>query len=288
MIVDFCAGAGGKTLALGATMRSTGPSLRVRRLRAGVSPSSSRGCASSGLSNVNPVLIDSEHDAKIKRLAGKIDRVLVDAPVQRLRQLLRRNPDLKWRAVAGIGGGTCAQAGVDSRERGAAREDGRASRVRDVLACSKRRNEAVVQQFLADHPNFSARPGARSAGRAAHRPRNGRLPVALAASPRRPTASSPPCSNARAEARRGCPPARRSILRCRRAGHSATAMQNRLFSHLSGGLTRDFGQPVMLWQIGLLLTSLAIAWLLARVLRQALDARRQSRYRGACASAPRA
>ena len=52
--------------------------------------------ARSGLSNVNPVLIDSEHDAKIKRLAGKIDRVLVDAPCSGL-GTLRRNPDLKWR-----------------------------------------------------------------------------------------------------------------------------------------------------------------------------------------------
>jgi len=55
-------------------------------------------------------------------------------------------------------------------------------------------------------------------------------------------------------------------------------MQNRLFSHLFGDLTRDFGQPVMLWQIGLLLTTLALAWLLARVLRRALDLRRQTRY----------
>ena len=34
----------------------------------------------------------------------------------------------------------------------------------------------------------------------------------------------------------------------------------------------------MLWQVGVLLGTLAIAWLLARVLRRALDARRQTRY----------
>ena len=95
MIVDFCAGAGGKTLALGAMMRSTGRlyafDISERRL-AKLKPRLAR----SGLSNVNPVLIDSEHDAKIKRLAGKIDRVLVDAPCSGL-GTLRRNPDLKWR-----------------------------------------------------------------------------------------------------------------------------------------------------------------------------------------------
>ena len=95
MVVDFCAGAGGKTLAIGALMRSTGRlyafDTSERRL-ANLKPRQAR----SGLSNVHPVWIDSENDAKIKRLAGKIDRVLVDAPCSGM-GTLRRNPDLKWR-----------------------------------------------------------------------------------------------------------------------------------------------------------------------------------------------
>ncbi|MDR6419928.1 small-conductance mechanosensitive channel [Paraburkholderia phenoliruptrix] len=55
-------------------------------------------------------------------------------------------------------------------------------------------------------------------------------------------------------------------------------MQNRIFSHLFGDLARDFGQPVMLWQVGVLVGTLALAWLLARLLRRALDLRRQTRY----------
>src|SRR5690606_25014452 len=95
MVTDFCAGAGGKTLALGAAMRSTGrlyafdvSAHRLERLKPRL--------ARSGLSNVHPVAIAHERDERIKRLAGKMDRVLVDAPCSGL-GTLRRNPDLKWR-----------------------------------------------------------------------------------------------------------------------------------------------------------------------------------------------
>ena len=95
MVVDFCAGAGGKTLALGAAMRSTGRlyafDISGHRLDA-LKPRLAR----SGLSNVHPAQIAHERDDRVKRLAGKIDRVLVDAPCSGL-GTLRRNPDLKWR-----------------------------------------------------------------------------------------------------------------------------------------------------------------------------------------------
>ena len=95
MVADFCAGAGGKTLALGALMRSTGRLYafdvnghRLDKLKPRL--------ARSGLSNVHPAQIAHERDERIKRLTGKIDRVLVDAPCSGL-GTLRRNPDLKWR-----------------------------------------------------------------------------------------------------------------------------------------------------------------------------------------------
>ena len=95
MVVDFCAGAGGKTLAVGAGMRSTGRlyafDTSAHRLDA-LKPRLKR----SGLSNVHPAAIAHERDDRVKRLAGKIDRVLVDAPCSGL-GTLRRNPDLKWR-----------------------------------------------------------------------------------------------------------------------------------------------------------------------------------------------
>ncbi len=95
MVVDFCAGAGGKTLLLGALMRSHGRLYAfdiVDKRLANLKPRLAR----SGLSNVHPQLLANEHDAKVKRLAGKIDRVLVDAPCTGF-GTLRRNPDLKWR-----------------------------------------------------------------------------------------------------------------------------------------------------------------------------------------------
>jgi 16S rRNA (cytosine967-C5)-methyltransferase len=105
MVVDFCAGAGGKTLALAALMRSSGrlyafdtSEHRLAKLK----PRAAR----AGLSNVHPACIANENDLRIRRLSGKIDRVLVDAPCSGL-GTLRRNPDLKWRQTPESVGEMC-------------------------------------------------------------------------------------------------------------------------------------------------------------------------------------
>lgn len=151
MVVDFCAGAGGKTLALGSLMRSTGRiyafDIHARRL-AGLAPRLKR----SGLSNVHPAAIASENDLRVKRLSGKIDRVLVDAPCSGS-GTLRRNPDLKWR--------------FDEQELARVNEVQHrvlraASRLvkpggRLVYAtCSllAEENQAVVERFVAEQPQF--------------------------------------------------------------------------------------------------------------------------------------
>jgi 16S rRNA (cytosine967-C5)-methyltransferase len=151
MVVDFCAGAGGKTLALGAMMRSSGRlyafDVSDRRL-AKLKPRLAR----SGLSNVNPVLIDSEHDSKIKRLVGKIDRVLVDAPCSGL-GTLRRNPDLKWRqtpeSVAEL---APKQLSILTSAARLVKRGGRL--VYATCSILEAENEAVVAQFLEAHPEF--------------------------------------------------------------------------------------------------------------------------------------
>jgi 16S rRNA (cytosine967-C5)-methyltransferase len=155
MIVDFCAGAGGKTLALGAMMHSTGRiyafDVSERRL-AKLKPRLAR----SGLSNVNPVLIDSEHDAKVKRLAGKIDRVLIDAPCSGL-GTLRRNPDLKWRQnLQSITELASKQASILASAARLLKAGGRL--VYATCSMLDAENEAIVSAFLADHPEFSLIP----------------------------------------------------------------------------------------------------------------------------------
>jgi len=155
MVVDFCAGAGGKTLALGALMRNTGRlyafDISEKRL-AKLKPRLAR----SGLSNVHPVLIAHERDAKIKRLAGKIDRVLVDAPCSGL-GTLRRNPDVKWRQkVEAIAEMQEKQASILA---GAARLlKGGGRLVYATCSMLNEENDFIVEQFLAAHPDFELVP----------------------------------------------------------------------------------------------------------------------------------
>ena len=155
MVVDFCAGAGGKTLALGAMMRNTGRlyafDVSASRLAA-IKPRLAR----SGLSNVYPAGIAHERDDRVKRLAGKIDRVLVDAPCSGL-GTLRRNPDLKWRqspqAVTEL---TAKQAAIlDSASR-LVKAGGRL--VYATCSLLRAENEAIAQAFAAAHPDFEPLP----------------------------------------------------------------------------------------------------------------------------------
>ena len=96
-VVDFCAGAGGKTLALGAMMRNTGRlyamDTSAHRLE-GLKPRALK----SGIQEVHTLVLAHEHDDRLARMAAKADRVLVDAPCSGL-GTLRRNPDLQWRVT---------------------------------------------------------------------------------------------------------------------------------------------------------------------------------------------
>ena len=155
MVVDFCAGAGGKTLALGALMRNTGRlyafDVSEKRL-AKLKPRMAR----SGLSNVHPVQIAHERDAKVKRLAGKIDRVLVDAPCSGM-GTLRRNPDVKWRQKE--------EAILEMQEKQIGILDGAARLLKGggrlvYATCSllEEENQRVAENFLATHPEFDLVP----------------------------------------------------------------------------------------------------------------------------------
>jgi 16S rRNA (cytosine967-C5)-methyltransferase len=151
MVADFCAGAGGKTLLLGALMHSQGRiyafDVSEKRL-AQLKPRLKR----SSLSNLHPQLIANENDLKIKRLAGKLDRVLVDAPCSGL-GTLRRNPDLKWRQKpADIEELTRKQAAILAAAARLVKTGGRL--VYATCSILVEENEQIVEDFLAAHPDF--------------------------------------------------------------------------------------------------------------------------------------
>jgi len=155
MVADFCAGAGGKSLALGAAMRSTGRvyafEVSPRRL-AELKPRLAR----SGLSNVHPQGIASERDPKLKRLAGKLERVLVDAPCSGL-GTLRRNPDLKWRQTPeDVAELARKQAAILAAAAKLVRPGGRL--VYATCSILVDENDAVVNGFLSENPAFRLRP----------------------------------------------------------------------------------------------------------------------------------
>jgi len=152
MVVDFCAGAGGKTLLLGALMRSQGRlyafDVSARRL-ANLKPRLAR----SGLSNVHPVQLEDERDRHVKRLAGKADRVLVDAPCSGF-GTLRRNPDLKWRQPASaIPELAAKQARLLAAAATLVKSGGRV--VYATCSVLPAENDAIVEGFLAHHPDFA-------------------------------------------------------------------------------------------------------------------------------------
>ena len=151
MVVDFCAGAGGKTLLLGALMRSQGRlyafDVKAKRL-AKLTPRLAR----SGLSNVHPQVIAHERDVKVKRLAEKIDRVLVDAPCTGF-GTLRRNPDLKWRqAPADVAELAAKQARILAAAATLVKPGGRL--VYATCSILPDENDAIVDAFVAAHPTF--------------------------------------------------------------------------------------------------------------------------------------
>lgn len=95
IIVDFCAGAGGKALAIAAQMADTGRIYALDTAEKRLANIKER-ARRADVSVIQPQRISSEHDPRIAKLRGKADRVLVDAPCSGL-GTLRRSPDLKYR-----------------------------------------------------------------------------------------------------------------------------------------------------------------------------------------------
>ena len=155
MVADFCAGAGGKTLAIGALMKNTGRlyafDISEKRLM-----NLGKRLKRSGLSNLHAQLITSETDSKLKRLNGKFDRVLVDAPCSGF-GTLRRNPDLKWRfEAADIAELNTKQTAILARAAKLTKAGGRL--IYATCSLLQDENENITEAFLSANSEFSLVP----------------------------------------------------------------------------------------------------------------------------------
>ena len=151
MVVDFCAGAGGKTLAIGAAMRSTGRLYAFDTSAHRLDAFKSR-LKRSGLSNVHPAAIAHERDDRVKRLTGKMDRVLVDAPCTGL-GTLRRNPDLKWRQnLQAVEEMAVKQTAILQSAARMLKPGGRL--VYATCSVLPQENEAIAEAFSAANPDY--------------------------------------------------------------------------------------------------------------------------------------
>ncbi len=155
MVADFCAGAGGKTLAIGALMKNTGRlyafDISEKRLT-----NLGKRLKRSGLSNLHAQVISSETDPKLKRLNGKFDRVLVDAPCSGF-GTLRRNPDLKWRfEEADIAELNVKQTNILARAAKLTKSGGRL--IYATCSLLNDENEAIAEAFLSANADFKLVP----------------------------------------------------------------------------------------------------------------------------------
>ena len=155
MVADYCAGAGGKTLAAAMLMRGSGRlyamDTSARRLAA-LAPRAAR----AGVSSIHPLVLSGDNDPRVKRLSGKLDRVLVDAPCSGF-GTLRRNPDLKWRH------GPQAVAELAAKQRRILESASRLVKPGGRLVyatCSilQEENEDVAGAFLKAHPEYEILP----------------------------------------------------------------------------------------------------------------------------------
>ena len=157
-VADWCAGAGGKTLALAMTMQNRGHiaacNVSAARLEGAV-----RRLRRAGVHNVERHVVEPG-DKWAKRRAGGFDRVLVDAPCTGI-GTWRRNPDARLRLSArDLTELQAKQAAILDQAARLVRSGGRL--VYATCSLLTEENEAQVQSFLAAHPDFAVVPLARA------------------------------------------------------------------------------------------------------------------------------
>jgi 16S rRNA (cytosine967-C5)-methyltransferase len=150
-VLDACAGAGGKTLALGALLAGRGRVLaldtdgkKLEELR--------RRARRAGLTNVEAKTVTDDLASVAKAVRGTFDRVLVDAPCSGL-GTLRRNPEARWRLTrATVDSFPARQLALLVTYAPLAAVGGRL--VYATCTVNRDENERVVERFLAERNDF--------------------------------------------------------------------------------------------------------------------------------------
>lgn len=150
-VVDFCAGAGGKTLAIAAQMANKGRVIACDVLEGRLKRAADR-FRRAGLHNIETRPLANERDRWVKRHKGSFDRVLVDAPCSGT-GTWRRNPDARWRVLGpGLEHLLPLQASILDSAARLVRPGGRL--VYATCSLLFEENEEQVAAFLATHPDF--------------------------------------------------------------------------------------------------------------------------------------
>ncbi|MDR3517379.1 MAG: RsmB/NOP family class I SAM-dependent RNA methyltransferase [Azospirillaceae bacterium] len=154
-VVDFCAGAGGKALAMAAAMANKGRVVACDVLGGRLKRAAER-LRRAGLFNVETRELSSERDPWVKHHKGMFDRVLVDAPCSGT-GTWRRNPDQRWRRQGpDLGELRRLQAEILDSAARLAKPGGRVIYATCSLLLEE--NEVQIESFLGTHPDFVVRP----------------------------------------------------------------------------------------------------------------------------------
>jgi 16S rRNA (cytosine967-C5)-methyltransferase len=154
-IVDFCAGAGGKTLALAAQMQNKGRiwacDVEKNRLE-----NSRKRLRRAGVHCVEMQLIDDEEDDWVRKHKGKADCVLIDAPCSGV-GTWRRNPFMRWQNMGpSLKTLTALQQSILRSASRLVKSGGRVLYATCSLLPEENQNQ--VDAFLADNPQFKPIP----------------------------------------------------------------------------------------------------------------------------------
>ena len=156
-VVDFCAGSGGKSLAMAAQMDYAGKiyafDVEERRMR-DIGIRAKR----AGVSLIEPLAIngDDRDDQLFAPLVGRMDRVFVDAPCSGS-GTWRRQPDMKWKLTEErLAELVALQADILARAEPLVAPGGRL--IYATCSILKEENEAQIEAFLSSHPEFSLCP----------------------------------------------------------------------------------------------------------------------------------